>query len=103
MQTVPLQPVPSQVSKVVLGGQNCQISVYQKSQGLFVDVVVDGVDIAIATIARDIDPIISRTYTGFIGNLLFIDTQGNVEPSYAGLGARWVLIYLTAEEYALVQ
>ena len=103
MQTVPLQPVASQVSKVVLGGQNCQIGVYQKPQGIFVDVSSDGVSIAVATIARDIDPVISRVYTGFIGNLLFIDTQGNSDPSYTGLGSRFSLVYLTAEEYVLIQ
>ena len=103
MQTVPLQPVPSQVSKVVLGGQNCQISVYQKPQGIFGEISRDGVDIVVATIARDIDPIVSRAYTGFIGNLLFIDTQGNSDPSYTGLGSRFSLVYLTAEEYALIQ
>ena len=43
-----------------------------------------------------------RGYTGFIGNLLFIDTQGNSDPSYDGLGSRFSLVYLTAEEYALI-
>ena len=102
MLTVPLQPIPAQVCKVVLGGQNCQINVYQKSQGLFVDVAVDTTEIAAARIARDIDPIVSRTYSGFIGNLLFIDTQGNSDPTYAGLGSRFVLLYLTDAEYVLI-
>lgn len=103
MLTVPLQPVPAQVCKVILGGQNCQINLYQKPQGLFVDIAADGVDIEIATIARDIDPLISRDYLGFVGNLLFIDTQGNSEPNYAEIGTRFFLLYLTAEEYALLQ
>ena len=103
MQTVPLQPVPSQVSKVVLGGQNCQILVYQKPQGVFVDINADDVEIIVGTIARDIAPLVSREYTGFVGNLLFIDTQGNSDPSYTGFGSRFSLVYLTAEEYALIQ
>jgi hypothetical protein len=102
MQSVPLQPVPSQSTKVVLGGQNCQILVYQKPQGVFVDINADGVDISVGTIARDAVPLISREYTGFIGNLIFIDTQGSDDPSYEGLGDRWTLVYLTAEEYALI-
>ena len=103
MQTVPLQPVPSQASKVVLGGQNCQINIYQKPQGVFVDITADDVEIIVGTIARDIAPLVSRGYTGFIGNLLFIDTQGNSDPSYDGLVSRFSLVYLTAEEYALIQ
>ena len=102
MQTVPLQPVPSQSTKVVLGGQNCQILVYQKPQGVFVDINADGVDISVGTIARDAVPLISREYAGFIGNLIFIDTQGSDDPSYEGLGDRWTLVYLTAEEYVLI-
>ena len=102
MQTVPLQPVPSQSTKVVLGGQNCQILVYQKPQGVFVDINADGVDISVGTIARDAVPLICREYAGFIGNLLFIDTQGSDDPSDEGLGDRWTLVYLTAEEYALI-
>ena len=102
MQSVPLQPVPSQSTKVVLGGQNCQILVYQKPQGVFVDINADGVDISVGTIARDAVPLVSREYAGFAGNLIFIDTQGSDDPSYEGLGDRWTLVYLTAEEYALI-
>jgi hypothetical protein len=102
MQTVPLQPVPSQSTKIVLGGQNCQILIYQKPQGCFVDINADGVDIVVGIIARDAVPLVCREYTGFVGNLLFIDTQGSDDPSYESLGARWSLVYLTADEYALI-
>lgn len=102
MQTVPLQPVPSQSTKIVLGGQNCQILIYQKPQGCFVDINADGVDIVVGIIVRDAVPLVCREYTGFIGNLLFIDTQGSDDPAYAGLGDRFSLVYLTAEEYALI-
>lgn len=103
MLTVPLQPIPAQVTKVILGGQNCQINIYQKPQGVFVDITADDVDIIVGTIARDIAPLVSREYTGFIGNLFFIDTQGNSDPEYSGLGLRFSLVYVTAEEYALIQ
>lgn len=102
MQAIPLQPVPSQSVKAVLGGQNCQILVYQKPQGVFVDVSVNGVDVAVGTIARDAVPLVCRGYSGFSGNLLFIDSQGSADPAYAGLGDRFSLVYLTAEEYALI-
>jgi hypothetical protein len=102
MQSVPLQPVPSQSTKVVLGGQNCQLLINQKPQGIFVDINADGVDIVTSVIARDAVPLVCREYTGFAGNLLFIDTQGSDDPAYAGLGDRFSLVYLTAEEYALI-
>lgn len=102
MQEIPIQPVPSQIAKVVLGGQNCQILIYQKPQGLFVDINADGSDIVTGVIARDAVPIVCREYAGFVGNLIFIDTQGASDPAYDGLGSRYSLVYLTAEEYALV-
>jgi hypothetical protein len=102
MQTVPLQPVPSQLTKVVLGGQNCQIALSQKSQGLFFDLKTNDVDTVVGVIARDAVPLLSREYTGFEGNLLFIDTQGNNDPKSDELGSRYELVYLTADENDLI-
>lgn len=102
MQTVPLQPTPAQSIKSVLGGQNCRIVLSQKSQGLFVDIEVDSVRIVSGVVARDAVPLVCREYTGFAGNLLFIDTQGSADPLSDGLGSRWQLVYLTADEYALI-
>lgn len=102
MQNIPMQPIPSQLVKVVLGGQNVQIFIYQKDQGLFVDINSDGVDIVVGVIARDAVPIICREYMGFIGNILFVDTQGSSDPTYSGLGSRFSLVYLTADEYGLI-
>ena len=102
MQTIPLQPVPTQATKVVLGGQNVQLLIYQKPQGVFVDINADGVDIVVGIIARDAVPLMCRNYMGFIGNLLFVDTQGSSDPTYDGLGSRFSLVYLTAEENALI-
>lgn len=100
MLQIPIQPVPSQQLQVVLGGQNCQIAIYQKPQGIFVDINVNGVDISIATLAQDVNALNPITYSSFQGNLIFTDTQGPSDPEYTGLGSRYQLVYLTAEEYA---
>lgn len=99
MQLIPIQAVPSQQLQVVLAGQNCQIAIYQKSQGLFVDLNSNGADISLAVIAQDVNPLNPIAYSGFQGNLIFTDTQGNTDPHYTGLGSRYQLIYLTAAEY----
>lgn len=103
MQEIPLQAVPSQMVKTVLAGQNVQLLIYQKSQGLFVDVNFDDIEAVSSVIARDAVPIVCRQYTGFVGNLLFIDTQGNADPEYTGLGNRFSLVYLTEAEFDLLQ
>jgi hypothetical protein len=43
-----------------------------------------------------------RQYLGFVGNVMFIDTQGSSDPHAAGLGSRFQLVYFSAEEYALL-
>lgn len=103
MQQITLQPVPSQQLQVVLGGQNCQIAVYMKGSAMFVDVNANGADISTCVIARDAIPLVPTTYLGFVGNLLFTDTQGTSDPTYDGLGSRYQLVYLTASEAASVQ
>jgi hypothetical protein len=100
MQQIPLQAVPSQQLQIVLAGQQVQIAVYTRSTGLYVDTSVNGVDISCGVIARDVVPLVPTTYLGFIGNLIFTDTQGTTDPVYTGLGSRYVLLYLTAAEYA---
>ncbi len=102
MQEISLQAVPSQSVKAVLENQNFQIFLNQKDQGLFVDVNVGGVDVVLAVLAHDAVPLICRDYLGIAGNLIFTDTQGNNDPYYDGLGSRYVLVYLTASEYALI-
>jgi hypothetical protein len=102
MQLVPLQSVPSQQVKTVLGGQNCQIAVYQKNQGMFVDLNVGGVDVSSGVLALNGVPLCPTNYLGFVGNLLFIDTQGLDDPDYTGAGVRFQLLYLTGAEYELL-
>lgn len=102
MLTIPIQPTPAQSVKVILGGQNCVITLTQKPQGLFFDLNSNGVDVVTSVIARDAVQLVCREYVGFIGNLLFVDTRGNQDPTSTGLGNRFVLLYLTADEYALV-
>lgn len=102
MLQLSLQPVPSQQLQAVLSGQNCQISVYQKDQGIFVDLNSNGADISVGVLACDAVPLVPISYTGFEGNLVFTDTQGETDPEYTGLGSRYQLVYLTAEENALI-
>lgn len=103
MQTITIQPVPSQTLKVVLADQNVSIKLYQKQDyGVFIDVVLNGSYVASGQIVRDITPLIPSSYLGFVGNLMFIDTEGNSDPDYSGMGDRWQLLYLTADEYALL-
>lgn len=98
MTIIPLQAVPSQSMSVVLAGQNCQINVYQKSTGLFLDLYVNNEPIITAALCLDRVRLVRTTYQGFAGDLAFADTLGAVDPTYDGLGARFQLLYLESTD-----
>ncbi|MCJ9707666.1 hypothetical protein LWS69_01285 [Bordetella hinzii] len=98
MRRIPLRALPNQQCNVVLGGQNCQIDVYQKSTGLFLDLRVNNVPVALAVLCHDRVRLVRESYSGFNGDLCFMDTMGNEDPSFEGLGTKFLLIYLEAAD-----
>jgi hypothetical protein len=112
MLTVPLSPVPSQTVNIILGGQQCQLSVYTRTgydltdqtlqtliQIIYVGLTVNGTPILKTMIARDQTRLLlDRQYLGVVGDFMFTDTQGDDDPQYTGLGTRWLLIYLEAAD-----
>lgn len=102
MIQIPIQAIPSQTFNVLLGGQYCQINLYQKTQGLFFDLNVNGIEIVSGVICRENLRLVRETYHGFLGNLIIYDLQGKQDPIYTGLGTRWVLCYLTEAENAAI-
>jgi len=91
MQVIPLASVASQSLSVQINGQDCSINLYQKSTGLFFDLTVNGAQIIEAMLCLNGVGLIRSAYLGFVGQLVFIDTQGSSDPYYAGLGARYIL------------
>lgn len=98
MQLIPIQSKPSQVTSIVLANQNCQISLYSKSTGIFFDLIVNDVTILSTRIVRNAVPLVRQKYLGFVGDLVVIDTQGKSDPEYMGLGTRYLLYYLEASD-----
>nr|WP_255701747.1 hypothetical protein [Bordetella sp. LUAb4] len=79
---------------VLLGRQNCQINVYQKSTGLFLDLAVYNKVIVRTVRCLDRLRIVRTAYQGFSGDLAFADLHGYDDPTYSGLGDRFQLLYL---------
>ena len=98
MVIVPLQAIPAQMLSVTLGGQVCEISVYQKSTGMFLDLSVGSAPILQGILCHDRVLLARESYLGFTGYLSFIDTEGSSDPTYSGLGSRYLLAYLTASD-----
>ena len=103
MEQINLANVPAQRLNIVLASQNVQIYIYQKTTGLFVDVNVNGNDVSLGVLARDIVRLVPADYMAFDGQLMFTDTQGDSDPDYTGLGSRFQLLYMTTAEYEQLQ
>ena len=100
MQIIPLNAVANQTLAILLGGQACQLNIFQKSTGMFMDVYVDGglTPIITGVVCQNENRIVRSLYLGFIGDFVFKDTQGSDDPVYTGLGDRWQLVYLEASD-----
>lgn len=98
MQTIPLKAEKAQTEFVTLGDQVCQINVSQKLYGVFLDLYVGGNLIVAGAICQDRNRLVRSAYLGFSGDLMFMDTMGTEDPTYDGLGSRFVLAYLLPSE-----
>lgn len=92
-QSIPLIVTPSQMVSVQLGAQPCRIDIRQRRTGLFVDLYVQDVPIFQGVKALNRNKLVRDGYLGFTGDLFFVDTQGQDDPDYTGLGGRFVFVW----------
>lgn len=97
-QIVPIKPVAAQTISVNLNNQACTITIFQKSTGMFISLYVDNALVIGGVIAQNWNVIVRNAYFGFAGDLAFVDTQGQDDPYYTGLGTRWLLVYFLPSE-----
>jgi hypothetical protein len=112
MMLIPLSAVASQTVQFVAGGQNCQMSVYIKDgydysdatlntpkEYIAIDFAYNGIQVTNTQNCLNRKRLlVNRQYLGFVGDFMFVDTQGTDDPQYTGLGSRWVLVYLEASD-----
>lgn len=98
MLIVPVSATPSQSLSALLAGQNCQINVYQKTTGLYLDLAINNAPIKSGMLCLDRVLLIRHPYLGFIGDLAFFDMQGTSDPTYEGLGGRYRFTYIEASD-----
>lgn len=112
MLTIPLAAVASQTLQFVAAGQNCQMSVYTNDgydysdltlstpqAYIAIDFAYNGIQVTSTQNCLNLARLLkNRQYLGFVGDFMFVDTQGSDDPQFAGLGLRWVLLYLEASD-----
>lgn len=93
IQFIPISPSPSQTFTIQLGTQNCRINLNQKSTGLFFDLFIDESPVVQSMICLNLVGLVRESYLGFVGQLAFVDVQGNSDPYYTGFGTQFLLVY----------
>ena len=101
MQTIQVEAVPNQTVTLLLAGQLTQLNSFTTPDGfLYMDVLLNNAAIATGVLCLNNNLIVRNVSSGFLGDFIFTDTQGNTDPYYTGLGTRFQLLYLTATEVA---
>lgn len=98
MRTIPLEPARSQSVSVELAGQRCTIRLIQRESFLYMDLTVNGEVIMQGVPCLFANRMVRYSYLGFTGDLIFIDNNGQNNPSYEGLGSRFQLYYMEASD-----
>lgn len=107
MLLVPLISTPNQIQVVPLDGESVQLVVNQRSNGLYMDVYLNGDAIVLGVICENRNRIIRNRYFGFPGDFVFNDTQAAPDaegsnPDYTGLGGRFQLLYIEESEIGVL-
>ncbi|MFT8480346.1 phage baseplate plug protein [Gluconobacter oxydans] len=92
---IPLNATASQTLNVILNQQLVRLDVYQRSTGLYMDVWLNDTQIVAGAICQNLNPVVHADYLGLGGDFVFVDTQGSADPTYDGLGDRYVLTFMT--------
>ena len=103
MQVIPVQAIPNQTLQAQVGGQAATLNLYQLSYGLFMDVYLGASLVIAGVICLNATLIVRSAYLGFSGDFEFLDTENLTNPAdpvYTGLGTRFQLAYLSADEIA---
>lgn len=93
IQVIPISPVAAQTFTIQLNSQNCEMTILQKNNGLYFDLIVNNAPCVTSVLCLNLVGLVREAYYGFIGQLAFVDTKGNDDPEYTGLGTRFLLVY----------
>lgn len=90
---IPIVAVAFQSVQVPLSGQQFQLDIQQRSTGLYMTIIMNNSQIISGVLCQDRTWIVRRACYGLPGDFTFVDMQGTNDPSYDGLGSRYVLFY----------
>lgn len=96
--TIPLGAIPYQIVSVVVNDQAFEIEIRQLGESVFTTTSVDGELVASTVRAVAGGSITPWPSANVNTSVVWVDTQGEDDPQYNGLGDRWLLAFEEAEE-----
>ena len=91
--TVPLQPTAAQSMTCPIAGLQCHIWLRQLSTGLYMDLTAGTAPLLRGILCQNDTDILRNPAAPLPGRLYFTDIQGHDDPSFSGLGSRFLLRY----------
>lgn len=95
--TIPLSALPYQIVSVVVNDQAFQIEARQLGGSIFTTTTVDGELVASCVRAVSGGSVTPWPSSVVKTQVLWIDTQGDADPQFSGIGSRWILAYEASE------
>lgn len=95
--TIPLSALASQTLNIILNQVVYRLDVYQRSTGLYMNVWISDTLTVAGAICQNLNPVMHADYLGIGGDFIFVDTQGSDDPTYDGLGSRYILTFKTTD------
>lgn len=100
MLQISLSQLANQSFQTVVAQQNCYITLRTLGENLYFSLSVDENVLVTNKIVRNSVPLVLYKHYGFIGDFIFVDLQGNTDPTYDELNTRYVMMYLEESEIA---
>lgn len=98
MLAISIEPQKSQSISVSLDGQQCVIRMIQRESFIYMDFTVNGNPIMQGVPCLYGNKMVGYSYLGFKGDLVFLDSDGQQDPHWDGLGKRHILYYIEENE-----
>lgn len=96
MIEIGLSALKEQTITVTLADQPCRMRLVQRESGMYIDLYKNEVAVALGVPCLYATKIVRYAYLGFVGDLVFLDIEGQSDPSYDGLGGRFRFYYMEA-------
>lgn len=93
MREIPLEAIPYQTLSFMLEDKSVQVSVRQLGTSLYTSLWIDGEPITSLVRATNGGRICAYPTSAIDTDLRWIDTVGDSDPQYDGLGTRWRMVY----------